>query len=128
MASEQTSGAILRPWTIKAMPEELTRRAVAAARRKQESVADLVTRALMHELDSPTVFGPLVSAQDNRSPVYQEDMAELEQLARLARLLTEEGKTSRALAEARRLVSLRLHALSVKYLSAQNAEPTPVDN
>lgn len=45
--------AILRPWTIKAMPEDLTERAAKTARRNQETVAELVSRALVRELDSP---------------------------------------------------------------------------
>ena len=52
--SDDPPGAVLRPWTIKAMPEELTAKVVAMARRRQETVADVVTRALYRELNGQT--------------------------------------------------------------------------
>ena len=109
---------VLRPWTIKAMPEALTQKAVAAAKRRQETVAELVTRALARELDSPTVLHP---ANQQVIPTNGSDLDELEQLAKLARLLTEPGQRSRALSEARRLVAWRLRAISKRW----EGEPEP---
>ena len=99
------------------MPEALTQKAVAAAKRRQETVAELVTRALARELDSPTILHPA-----NQSVIPANgDLDELEQLAKLARLLTEPGQRSRALSEARRLVAWRLRAISKRW----EGEPEP---
>ena len=66
--SDPPPGAVLRPWTVKSIPEENTQRAAATARRRQETVADLVTRALVRELDSPTTLVPSDGRSDQSRP------------------------------------------------------------
>jgi hypothetical protein len=129
------NGAVLRPWTIKAMPEELTQRAVAAARRRQETVAELVSRALARELDGPsvvmrsdqiepskpaseqgegrslTVVGAPRSAPVDPRSDPRSDQVGLRDLVEMARALTPPEKDSEAMRLARSMVRDRLRAL-----------------
>jgi hypothetical protein len=110
MPDESSGATILRPWTIKAMPAELTERAARTARRRQETVAELVSRALVRELDYPTDIVRSDQPEPSKplafltAPAADTVVVSLAVLARLAQDTALPGKDSRALQAVRRAI------------------------
>lgn len=109
----------VKAWLVKDFPVSLREEVTRAATMQGTTVARwLIAHFQQHGIAGVEVTPVYQTSINTAKPADLPDLTELlelERLSHLARLLTSEGKSSKPLAEAKRLVWARLKALTNKW-------------
>ena len=102
-------------WQIREFPRRLRDYIANEARNQDVKVGELLTKIVVAYRDGRLGHPSTMFANPLNGTPDLTELLELERLSHLARLLTSEGKSSKPLAEAKRLVWARLKALTNKW-------------